>query len=548
MKKLSLVESNQLAPRALGGGGLEGAKMMSREMARWQPFGGSPDSLVNAAKKITDDRSRDAVLNDGYLSGVLHSTRDSIVGASYMLISQPNMDVLRSIDPRFDDAWEEEFTQAVEGRFNLISESRANFLDATRRDNLASMIRLGLATHIYSGEVLASAEWIEGPDRPFNTAIQMIAPDRLSNPDNGPDEMYLRRGVRIDAHERPVAFCIRNGYMGDQYSPTTGITWSTVSAEKPWGRKMIIHIAERDLPGQTRGLSEMVAALKQMRMTRRFQDVTLQNAVIKASYAATMESELPMEMLAGAMGGNASMDDYLGNFMGRMQEYLGGSNNLTIDGASVPVLFPNTKLNMQQLGTPGGVGTEFEISLLRHIAAALGQSYEEFARDFSKTNYSSARAAMNMTYKRMQAKKKTVADRLASETYDLWFEEDWMAGNLPMPVGMNPMIFYAPLVKQALTGCLWIGAGRGQIDEVKETQAAIMRIAAGLSTYNKEAANLGQYFKDVVRARMKEDKMIKEAGLTFSTQATQPGTNDRQQTMTDTNNPDNGDDKNASNE
>lgn len=548
MKKLSLAESNAMAPMALGGGGLEGAKILSREMARWQPYSGSPDTLINGAKKITDDRSRDAMLNDGYLSGVLHSTRDSIVGASYMLIAQPNTDVLKTIDKRFDDAWEEEFSMAVEGRFNLIAESRANFLDATRRDTLASLIRLGLASHVYSGEILFSSEWIREGDRPFNTAIQLIAPDRLCNPENEPDTLRLRRGVELDMYERPVAYHIRNGYMGDPYSTTQQMKWQRVAAEKPWGRKMIVHICERDLPGQTRGLSEMVAALKQMRMTRRFQDITLQNAVIKASYAATMESELPMEMLAGAMGGNSlNMEEYLGQFMSRLQEYMGGSNNLTVDGASIPVLFPNTKLNLQQLGTPGGVGTEFEISLIRHIAASLGYSYEEFARDFSKTNYSSARAAMNLTYKRMQAKKKTIADRMASETYDLWLEEDWNAGNLPMPSGMRTEILYAPLVKQALTGCLWIGAGRGQIDEVKETQAAIMRVAAGFSTYNKEAANLGMYFKDVVRARMKEEKMIKEAGLTFSTEATKPGTNDRQQTMTNNDTQDREETQDASN-
>ncbi|WP_324271064.1 phage portal protein (plasmid) [Enterobacter hormaechei] len=548
MKKLSLAESNAMVPMALGGGGLEGAKIMSREMARWQPYGGSPDTLVNGAKKITDDRSRDAMMNDGYLSGVLHSTRDSIVGASYMLIAQPNIDVLKTIDPRFDDTWEEEFSMAVEGRFNLLAESRSNFLDATRRDTLSSLIRLGLASHVYSGEIIFSSEWIRQLGRPLNTAIQLIAPDRLCNPDNSPDTLRLRRGVELDMYERPIAYHIRNGYMGDPYSTTQQVTWQRVEAEKPWGRKMIVHICERDLPGQTRGLSEMVAALKQMRMTRRFQDITLQNAVIKASYAATMESELPMEMLAGAMGGNSlGMEEYLGQFMSRLQEYMGGANNLTIDGASIPVLFPNTKLNMQQLGTPGGVGTEFEISLIRHIAASLGYSYEEFARDFSKTNYSSARAAMNLTHKRMQAKKKTIADRMAGEVYDLYLEEDWNAGNLPMPVGMKPSILYAPLVKQALTGCLWIGAGRGQIDEVKETQAAVMRIAAGLSTYDKESANLGMYFKDVVRQRQKEEKLIKAAGLTFSSEATKPGANDRQQTMTNNDTQDREENADASN-
>jgi len=533
VKKLSIA-TNRPQTGALVGHGLEGSRVLSREMLRWQPHSGSPDAIINSGKKLADDRSRDMLLNDGYLAGVLHTSRDSIVGAAYLMISQPNLDVLSAIDKRFDETWAEEFEQAVEGRFNLVSESRANFLDATRRDTLTGMIRLGVASHVFSGEVLASAEWIRDSDRPFNTAIQMLAPDRLCNPNLEQDTLRLRRGVALNMWERPVGYYIRSGYMGDVYSTMDQVSWKYVEAEKPWGRRMIIHLMERDMPGQTRAVSELTSALKQMRMTRKFQDITLQNAVIKASYAATMESELPMEMLASSMGGAdpSAMENFLGSYLERLQDFMGGSNNLTVDGAQIPVLFPNTKLNMQSLGTPGGVGTNFEISLLRHIAAALGISYEEFARDFSQTNYSSARASMNGTEKRMKAKKRYVADGLASNIYDLWFEEDWNAGNLPMPVGMDPSIFYAPLVKQALTGCEWIGAGRGQIDEVKETQAATMRIANGLSTYDREAARLGLYFKDVVRQQQKEKKLMEAAGLNFNTSATVPNTNDRQQTMT----------------
>ena len=45
-------------------------------------------------------------------------------------------------------------------------------------------------------------------------------------------------------------------------------------------------------------------------------------------------------------------------------------------------------------GKGGPLGQEFEQSLLRYIAAALGVSYEQLSKDYSQTNYSSARAAM----------------------------------------------------------------------------------------------------------------------------------------------------------
>ncbi|AKJ74080.1 portal protein [Salmonella phage 35] len=64
----------------------------------------------------------------------------------------------------------------------------------------------------------------------------------------------------------------------------------------------MIHIIEALLPGQTRGISEMVAALKQMKMTRNFQEVTLQNAIVNATYAAAIESELPSDVVFNQMG------------------------------------------------------------------------------------------------------------------------------------------------------------------------------------------------------------------------------------------------------
>jgi capsid protein len=55
------------------------------------------------------------------------------------------------------------------------------------------------------------------------------------------------------------------------------------------------------------------------------------------------------------------------------------------------------------------------------------------------------------------------------------------------------------------------------------------------------------YFKDVVRQRQKEEKLIKAAGLTFSSEATKPGANDRQQTMSNNDTQDQKENADASN-
>ncbi len=513
------------------GGALEGAERTSRETALWSPSMGSADRIINTAKPMADARSRDMVQNDGYALGAVAIHKDSIVGTQFRLNAKPAYKVLG-----VSAEWAEEFQQIVEARFAVIAESEECHLDASGTQTFTGLIRQGTGGFVMSGEVLGSSEWLRDPRRPFKTAVQLISPDRLSNANGVSDTQFLRRGIEKDVRGRPLFAHIRNGHPSDGYG-VDNYTWSRVPFKKPWGRTQVFHIIERLLPDQSRGISDMVSVLKQMRMTKKFQEVTLQNAVINATYAAAIESELPSGEVFAALGANNSngipggMMEYFKTYMGAMSTYLDSSKNIAIDGAKIPHLFPGTKLNMQPVGNPGGIGSEFEQSLQRYIAASLGVSYEQFTRDYTKTNYSSARASMNETFKFMQSRKKNVADRMANIIYALWLEEDIANGNLPLPPGKRRAWFYEPGVKDALVQASWIGASRGQIDEMKETQAAILRIQSGLSTYELECGRLGHDFRDIFEQRAREEKLMKTFNLSFSSETSKPQVQKKDETI-----------------
>lgn len=519
------------------GGALEGAERTTRETMLWNADRRHPDQIINTVKDEADFRGRDVVTNDGYAQGIIDLNRDNIVGTQFRLNSQPNWTVLQQLySTRFDETWAEEFQIAAEEKFNLIGDSAACYLDASRKLTFTSQVRLAIAGFVFTGEVLATAEWIRESARPFSTAIQMVAPTRLSNPDGKVDDQFLRRGVRRDIRGKPTGYFIRIGYPAEFFLNSDTFRWAFVPAEKPWGRRLVIHIIDPIQPDQSRGISKLVAVLKDIKMTKKFEEIVLQNAVINASYAATIESELPKEVIAAAMGGggldpNAAFLNTIGGYLVSLNEYLSAANGVAVDGAKMPHLFPGTKLNMQPMGTPGGVGTEFEVSLLRHIAAGLGISYEEFARDFSRTNYSSARAAMLTTWKHMQGTKKFVADRFADEVYSLWLEEDMNAGNMPMPRGFTSEVWYRPWGKECFTSCDWIGAGRGQIDELKETQAALLRVKGGLSTREFEIAKQGGDWRKTFRQLNREAKLQTELNLTFDQNAQRDGSTSGQTVM-----------------
>jgi lambda family phage portal protein len=506
------MEVGPLAPSAVGGG-LEGAKRTSRETFSWDPVISSPDAQINSVKESADARSVDSVQNDGYATGATYTHKDSIVGSKYMLNARPDIVVLGATD-----GWAEEFQEIVEGRFNLMSDSEECWFDAEGVKTLTGIIRLAVGGFMMTGEVLGTAEWLREARRPFRTAFQMVSPSRLCNPNYDMDTPSLRRGVQKDFNGRPIGYYIKVTHPGDYaYNLGQELDWRYVPAMKPWGRRQVIHIIEQMRPSQTRGIADMVSALKNMRMTRKFQEVVLQNAVVNASYAAAVESELPREAVFASMGaGGTGFQSMLGDYMSALQKYVGGSENIAVDGVKMPHLFPGTKLNMKPMGTPGGVGTDFEESLLRHTAAALGLSYEQFSRDYSKTNYSSARASMTETWKFMQGRKKMVADRVAKAIYVLWLEEEINAGNIPLPPGMKALDFYDPVKREALCACDWIGASRGQIDEKKETESSVLRINNNLSTLETECARLGLDYRQVLRQRGREANMMKKYGLAMA--------------------------------
>lgn len=510
-EQLPTINTQDTMPTDNAGGGYVGAQRLSREMFRWNPAIISPNSQIAADKDTSDARSSDMVQNDGMVRGAVATHRDSIVGARYVLNAKPNWRLLGA-----SEEWAEEFQEVVENKFNLLADSPENWLDASRSNTLTGMVRLGIASFVMTGEVLGGAEWLRSAGRPCSTALQLISPFRLSNPNGEGDTEYVKSGVHIDKYGAARGYHIRQAFPND-FTVLDNYKWKYIHATKPWGRRQVVHIKEQLFPSEARGVSEMVSALKNMRMTKNFQEVALQNAVIQASYAAAIESELPSEMVFSQLGmGQSTFAEMLKQYMGGLVDYAAAAKNINIDGAKIPHLYPGTKLNMQPLGSPGGIGSDFEASLLRHTAAALGLSYEQFAKDYTQTNYSSARASLAETEKFMKSRKKIVADGLAWHIYALWLEEEIARGDVPLPTGMKRMDFYKPLYKEAFCQSDWIGASKGQIDEKKETEAALMRIKGGLSTYEAEIARMGDDWRQVFAQRAREEKLLESMKLKFS--------------------------------
>lgn len=514
------------AETAMVGGAFDAAARNQRTLETWQPALNSADVDLIPAKADLDARSRDSLRNDAYVQGGATIYQDNIVGSLYALNAKP---MAKLLGKTFDDKWEEEFQEEVENRFTLYAESPDCWMDASRHNTFTDMVRLAVGVHTATGEALASAEWMKKSfGRPFRTALQFIDTDRLCNPPSAFNSPNIVGGVEKDKFGAAIRYHVRMQHPSDFHRPDH-YKWKAVNARKAWGRVQMIHIFEQQRVDQSRGVASMVSALKEMRITKQFRDVTLQNAVVNATYAASIESDLPSAEAFATLGGTdniaGAMNDYVGSYLNQIATYSGGAKNLQLDGVKIPHLFPGTKLNLHQAGKGGPLGQEFEQSLLRYIAASLGVSYEQLSKDYSQTNYSSARAAMAETWKRMNVVKRQVADRFATVGYRLWLEEAINMGaisSLPAEARQTGWLYQDQRL-DAMSQCDWIGASKGQIDELKETQAAVLRLKYNLSTDEDEIARLGKDWRVVKKQRAREKAMDKDLDLTVAEDTVTPG-------------------------
>lgn len=489
------------------GSAYDGADMMNLEMIRWQPALMSADAEILGSKEVLDARGRDMVRNDPLISSAVDLYKNGVVGTKMVLNSKPNGRVLGWSDEAVDA-----FQEEAEALFEVYAYSDRCYVDAAQRMNLTDIVRLGVGGSIFSGEFLGVFEYFN--DRPFRTALQVVDPDRLSNPNWAQDTERLRGGVERDRHGAPVAYHIRTSHPGDVYGMNDGVAkWKRVQTRTAWGRLMVLHVFEAMRADQTRGVAKMVAALRHMRMTSKFSDVALQNQVIQATIAATVETDLAPAVMDRILGGDDAVPGMVSDPLGHLNKahlmnavaFSQSGNVARMNGANIPYLPLGSKLNVRALGD-GSLGTAFETSLIRKIAAGLGVSHEELSRNLSEVSFAGIKAAMAQTYQQMQAVKRAVADKIATAIYRNWLEEvvgRGMITSLPNSAKRGDWIMN-PLNLDALSGCSWIGAARGTIDPLNEARAMEIRMRMGVTTMEKVCAEDGDDFREVIKSQRRE--------------------------------------------
>ncbi|WP_440496079.1 phage portal protein, partial [Serratia sarumanii] len=485
------------------------------QLANWQPALWSPDNEINIYRDRIVSRVRDLARNDGWASGSITRVLDNAVGANFRPILKPDyrMLALMTGNTAFDATWADEYGKVVEAHWRSWANDPGRYCDVERKQTVSQMLRLGFRHKLLDGDALAVLQY--RPDRlgrgrgRYATTVQIVDPDRLSNPQQNFDMPNVRGGVEIDGDGAPIAYHIREAHIGDWWSGAKTMTWRRIPRETSWGRPHVVHDYDHERGAQHRGNGILTPVVQRLKMLIKYDQSELEAAILNAVFGAYITSPYDPQMVEAAMGETFD-DTQIGAYQEGRVDFHNDRRISLQNGARMPILYPGEDVKAVNAARPHSNFEVFESAALRNIAAATGLSTQQVTQDWSDVNYSSARSAMLEAWKTLTRRRDDFSVGFAQPILSAFIEEIHDAEDLPLPSGAPHFLD----ARAAYCRARWMGPGRGWVDPVAEKKGAILGMDAGLSTLEMESAeNAGEDWEEMLDQRAREIAAFKERGL-----------------------------------
>lgn len=450
----------------------------SQELSGFYPMLRSSDAETLPSRNRIVARSRDIDRNNGIIAGGIDRRVDAVVGANIWLKCRPDYAAMGQT-PEWADTW----SIQVESLFRVWANSSRFLCDVERNMHFGGIVRLGYYHYVREGKACAPIYFIDRGGL-FSTAVLLLDPDRLGNPDGKPDSATLRGGVELDQYGAAIAYHVRNSHPNDLNSSFDAHKWTKIPRESKSGRPLFVHAVDRRRAHQRDAVGRLASVMSRIQMQGLADKTELQAQITNAVFGLFATSTRSSADMAQSM---APADDGMDVGIDEARAAFYEQSDLTFDGVRVAVLPETDKIETITAERGQSNFVAFQNYILRAIASALGMSYEQLSNDWSGINYSSARTLLNEIWRGLLADRHLFTQAFCTPIFAAWLEEAVARDLVQVPGG--PAMFY--VFRDALTQCSWIGPGRGFVDPLKEALAAEKRMELGMSALPDEAAEQG---------------------------------------------------------
>ena len=474
------------------GGMVQGVRRTaaSREgtLANFQPSRLNAYTVERDADRIRD-RAEALVASDGLAASCMDTLALNVVGSGLRPQSTPNTGVLGLTDKEADD-----FAESAERAWSLWCR-QADAADTDHFDDIQFQTVRSMFT---LGEFLHLPVWLTEPGRHFGLAIQTLHPARLRTPSDLQADPRIRCGIEIGDYGRPEAYWLA---APKDNRPVAGLSSGDFLRvpRKVAHRWACFHRRHANGPEQPRGETRLGPGMKLFSDLSAYVDSELVGAVIAASLTVFMEATGgdPLN------GGSISLD-------GTKKTGLVNPYPKELTPGMLVTGRPGDKPHLLANPRPSESFDAFMSRLSSLVTASTGQPFISVFKDYSKTNYSSARAALLEVWKLHTLYQDWFVRGYLQHVYAMVLEEAWWLGDLVMPAGKPD--FYAAM--DAWCETTWTRPPRGQIDIVKERTGEQIGLSSLTDSHSDILNARGTDTETMARKIARDNRVFARYGLT----------------------------------
>lgn len=489
---MGIIGNSYPTPRAavmsrIGAGSQGTLSNWSPRRINWTEEGRQREKIV--------DRANDIAANNAHGASLIDSIALNTVGTGIWPQAKPNFKRLGITEDQAQEVaeameWEfEQFAATADATAPTAATATCNFY-GLQFQNLYSLL--------VNGEFLNLPLMLNDAGRRYSLALQSIDPVRLRTPLSLVGTPSVRDGIRMGANAAPAGYFIADPEDG-RFTYQLDIRSFREIVPAAGHRPNIFHRFVKKQPEQVRGVSILAPAMKFFRDMADYMDFELVGAIVASSFPVWIEKTSPFDPTAVGEAGTAGDPNYYSS----------------VNPGSIHYGNPGEKPNILSGNRPDQSFAVFLETILRAVGAAAGMPYEVVSKDFSRTNYSSARAALEEAWRVFGQYQDWLISYFCQPIYNMVFEEAFLRGYIKLPKGA-PDFYQA---RAEWTAASWIVPERTQLDPVKEMSAAIMGMNTNLITAADIAAKRGKDWEAQYQQRSREVKKAKELDLPSNTDA-----------------------------
>ena len=444
-------------------------------IAQWRVARTWSQDGENAERALTQGRAADLYVNDWAARSVINAISTNAIGTG--LVPQVRLPWRRLGITR-------EQAREMESHMEWLWAEWCATCHAQGRLQFGDLQLAGFRSVLKYGELLHLPVMRADDDlRRIALAIQDISPSRLSTPTDKSADLAIRDGVELAPSGEPLAYWIATPAQSltpVDFSSLSSVDYTRVPA---WigHRPGAFHLYFNEHEEQVRGVSILSPGIKLFRH--------LSDAITHELFGQVTAASMPLVVERDEE--NAPLPDYV-----RQETTPEGEQVFydQLEAGQMMYLNRGEHLKAVESSRPSPNFLSFCELVIRALSASADMPYEAVMKDFSKTNYSSARAALLEAWRVYLMYRSWFARGYCQPIFQMVMEEAYLRGLLATPAGAPGFYESMPLWCNAT----WIGPARGYVDPVKEANANIALNTAGLKTRKEILAEQGQDFEEVM--------------------------------------------------